>query len=229
MEANNQVGSVGGNSSSKLVLYSYWQSSCSWRVRFALSLKGLPYEYKAVNLAKGEQFSPEFERLNPLHFVPVLVDGDVVVSDSYAILLYLEERYPYKGLLPNDPQRRALNHQAASIVSTSIQPLHMMSFLKNIKEITGAEECLSWAQSTIEKGFLALEKLLKNFAGRYATGEEVYMADVFLAPQIAVAVTRFNVDMSKYPTLSRIYESYKALPEFVASSPGRQPDFDVAR
>ncbi|MBA0688707.1 hypothetical protein Goari_006476 [Gossypium aridum] len=73
--------------SPKLALYSYWQSSCSWRVRFALNLKGISYEYKAVNLSKGEQFTPEFEKLNPLHFVPVLVDGDVVVSDSYAILL----------------------------------------------------------------------------------------------------------------------------------------------
>lgn len=71
----------------KLKLYSHWQSSCSWRVRFALNLKGLSYDYKAVNLAKGEQFSPEFEKLNPLHFVPVLVDDDIVVSDSYAILL----------------------------------------------------------------------------------------------------------------------------------------------
>lgn len=78
---------INSSSSSKLVLYSYWQSSCSWRVRFALKLKGLIYEYKAVDLSKGEQFSPEFEELNPLHFVPVLVDGDVVVSDSYAILL----------------------------------------------------------------------------------------------------------------------------------------------
>ncbi|CAN6566382.1 unnamed protein product [Malus baccata var. baccata] len=74
---------------SKLLLYSYWQSSCSWRVRFALNIKGLPYEYKPVNLPAGEQFSPEFKCLNPLHFVPVLVDGDTVVSDSFAILLSL--------------------------------------------------------------------------------------------------------------------------------------------
>lgn len=75
------------SSSSKLVLYSYWQSSCAWRVRFALNLKGLAYEYRSVNLRKGEQFSPEFKKLNPLCFVPVLVDGDIVVSDSFAILL----------------------------------------------------------------------------------------------------------------------------------------------
>ncbi|XP_057980914.1 glutathione S-transferase 2-like [Malania oleifera] len=211
-------------SPSKLVLYSFWQSSCAWRVRFALSLKGLPYEYRAVNLAKGEQFTPEFGQLNPLHFVPVLVDGDLVVSDSYAILMYLEEKYPQKALLPVDPQLRALNLQAASIISSSIQPLHMISVLKFIEEKLGSEEGLSWARYNIEKGFNALEKLLKDFASRYATGEDVFMSDVFLAPQIAVATERFKIDMAKFPILSRINGSYMALPEFQASSPERQPD-----
>ncbi|ESR58501.1 glutathione transferase [Citrus sinensis] len=216
---------INSSSSSKLVLYSYWQSSCSWRVRFALKLKGLIYEYKAVDLSKGEQFSPEFEELNPLHFVPVLVDGDVVVSDSYAILLYLEEKYPQRALLPAaDPQQRALNLQAASIISSSMQPLHMLSLLKYIEDKFGPDERLLWVQTHIEKGFLALEKLLIDFAAKYATGEDVYMADVFLAPQIAVVTMRFNIDMSKFPTLLRIYESYKGLPEFLASSPERQPD-----
>ncbi|KAH7862455.1 hypothetical protein Vadar_005033 [Vaccinium darrowii] len=100
------------SSASKLVLYSNWQSSCSWRVRFALNLKGLPYEYKAVDLAKGEHLTPEFEKLNPRHFVPVLVDGDFVVSDSYAILMYLEEKYPQNALLPVDLRLRALNLQS---------------------------------------------------------------------------------------------------------------------
>ncbi|XP_007052054.2 PREDICTED: glutathione S-transferase 2 isoform X5 [Theobroma cacao] len=168
----------GGEASSKLVLYSYWQSSCSWRVRFALNLKGLSYEYKAVNLAKGEQFTPDFEKLNPLHFVPVLVDGDVVVSDSYAILMYLEEKYPQRTLLPADPQQKALNLQVASIISSSIQPLLMLSILKYLEEKVGLEERLLFVQTNIEKGFLALEKLLKDFVGKYATGEEVYMGFV---------------------------------------------------
>ncbi|CAK9164419.1 unnamed protein product [Ilex paraguariensis] len=209
---------------SKLVLYSFWQSSCSWRVRFALNLKGLPYEYRAVNLVKGEQFSPEFEKLNPLRCVPVLVDGDFVLSDSSAILLYLEEKYLQNALLPVDPKLRAVNLQAASIISSSTQPLHMLSVLKYIEEKVGPGEKLSWAQHNIEKGFHALEKLLKGCHGKYATGEKVYMADVFLAPQIALTTLRFNIDMSKFPTLSMIYESCKALPEFQASIPERQPD-----
>ncbi|OMO78588.1 hypothetical protein CCACVL1_14286 [Corchorus capsularis] len=214
----------GGEASSELVLYSYWQSSCSWRVRIALNLKGLSYEYRAVNLAKGEQLTPEFEKLNPLHFVPVLVDGDLVVSDSYAILMYLEEKYPQRSLLPADPQQKALNLQVASIVSSSIQPLHMLSILKSLEEKISPQEALQFAQTNIEKGFFALEKLLKDSHGKYATGDEVYMADVFMAPQIAVATERFKIDMSKFPTLSRIYESQKVLPEFLAASPETQPD-----
>ncbi|XP_034708816.1 glutathione S-transferase zeta class-like [Vitis riparia] len=215
------------SSSSKLVLYSYWQSSCAWRVRFALNIKGLAYEYRSVNLRKGEQFSPEFKKLNPLCFVPVLVDGDIVVSDSFAILLYLNEKYPQNALLPSDPQLRALNLQASNIVSSSMQPLIMQSILKYIEEKFGPAERQLWVRHNIEKGFQALEKLLKDYAGTYATGEEVYMADVFLAPQIAVAEMRFNIDMSKFPTLNGIYKSCKDLPEFQASVPERQPDAEL--
>ncbi|KAG9156933.1 hypothetical protein Leryth_015506 [Lithospermum erythrorhizon] len=185
---------------------------------------GLSYEYRAVNLSKGEQFAPEFEKLNPLKYVPVLVDGDVVVSDSYSILLYLEEKYPEKPLLPVDPQLRAINLQAASIVSSSIQPLIMLSVLKYIEDKVGRQAQLSFAQSSLDKGFLALERLLRDISGRYATGDEVYLADVFLAPQIYIGKARFNMDISKYPILSKIHKSCEALPAFQASLPERQPD-----
>nr|ACU20264.1 unknown [Glycine max] len=99
----------------------------------------------------------------------------------------------------------------------------MLNVLKDMEKMFCAES-KPWAQFTIDKGFSALEKLLKDFAGTYATGEHIYMADVFLAPQITLAVQRFDIDMSKFPTLSRLYETYKALPEFQASSPQRQPD-----
>ncbi|XP_048140838.1 glutathione S-transferase zeta class-like isoform X1 [Rhodamnia argentea] len=203
------------------------QSSCSWRVRFALNLKGISYEYKAVDLRKEEQYTAEFEKLNPMYFVPVLVDGDTMVSDSFAILLYLEEKYPQKALLPRDLRLKALNLQAASIISSSVQPLQMLNLLKYIEEKAGPEERLSWARYVIERGFQALEKLLENVATRYATGDEVCLADVFLAPQIGASTLRFQIDMVKFPTLRRIHESYKTLPEYTASLPESQPDATI--
>ncbi|KAK9749268.1 hypothetical protein RND81_02G114000 [Saponaria officinalis] len=209
---------------SNLILYSHWFSSCSWRVRFALNFKGLKYECRPVNLVNGEQFTQEFEQINPLHFVPALVDDEVVVSDSLAILMYLEDKYPQIQLLPADPRRKAISLQAASIVSSSMQPLHMKSVQISMEKKLGEEETLTWIQTIIDKGFSALETLLKDFAGKYSMGDEVSMADVFLAPQISIAMSRFHIDMSKYPTLSRVYQSCQNLPEYQASVPEKQPD-----
>ncbi|KAL5056662.1 hypothetical protein RYX36_037344 [Vicia faba] len=178
-----------------LTLYGYWRSSCSFRVRIALNLKGLKYDYKSINLLKGEQSHPEFLQLNPVGFVPVLVDGDSVIFDSFAIIMYLEDKYPQHPFLPTDIRKRAINFQAVSIVSSSIQPLHNLNLLKYIEINVGPDEKLPWVQSVIRKGFTALEKLLKEFTGRYATGDQVSMADIFLAPQIHAATNKFNIDM----------------------------------
>ncbi|KAM1023860.1 hypothetical protein ACFX2A_045678 [Malus domestica] len=211
-----------GSGQQQLKLYSYWMSSCSFRVRIALNLKGLKYEYKA--LAKGEQFSPEFRKLNPMGYVPVLVDGDTVVADSFAIILYLEEKYPQHPLLPPDLQKKAINYQAANIVSSSIQPLQNMTVLKYIEEKVRPVEKLEWVQFHIGKGFLALEELLNNHAGKYATGDEVYMADLFLAPQLYAAITRFQLDMTQFPLLARFHEAYNKIPAFLDALPEKQPD-----
>ncbi|XP_068647914.1 glutathione S-transferase zeta class-like [Aristolochia californica] len=212
------------SSGPSLQLYSYYRSSCSWRVRVALNLKGLKYEYKPVNLLKGEQFSPEFLELNPLGFVPVLVDGDTVVGDSLAILLYLEEKYPEHPLLPDDLKRRAINIQVANIVSSSIQPYQNLAILKYIDEKLNSDETSAWLQYHIGKGFTALEKLLQDYAGKYATGDEVFLADVFLKPQIHAAIHRFKLDMSAYPLLLRLFKAYSEIPEFEAARPEVQPD-----
>ncbi|CAL5401904.1 unnamed protein product [Camellia sinensis] len=211
----------------KLQLYSYFRSSCSQRVRIALNLKGLDYEYKAVNLLKGEQLSPEFLKLNPIGYVPVLVDEDIVLSDSFAILMYLEEKYPQHPLLPRDLQRRGINYQAANIVSSSIQPLQNIGVLKYIGEKVHPDEKLVWVQYHIGKGFAALEKLLKDYAGKYATGDEVCLADCFLAPQIHGAIKRFSLDMTQYPILSRLNDAYNELPAFQDAMPENQPDAPV--
>uniref|UniRef100_A0A0C9RJZ9 glutathione transferase n=1 Tax=Wollemia nobilis TaxID=56998 RepID=A0A0C9RJZ9_9CONI len=213
--------------SGKLKLYSYWRSSCAWRVRIALNLKGLPYEYKAVNIVKGEQFSEEYTKLNPLQFVPTLVDGDIIVSDSLAILLYLEDKYPEHPLLPDDLQLKAISLQVAAIVGSSIQPFQNLIVLKRVEEKLGSGEGSAWAKSFIERGFTALEKLLKNVSRKYCVGDQVTLADVFLAPQVAGAAGRFNVDMSKFPTLSKINEALIQIPEFQAAVPEKQPDVKV--
>ncbi|XP_009612147.1 glutathione S-transferase zeta class [Nicotiana tabacum] len=213
-----------GEESKKLQLYSYWRSSCAFRVRIALNLKGVEYEYKAVNLLKGEQTNSEYLKLNPLGYVPTLVDGDAVIADSFAIIMYLEEKYPQRALLPQDLQRRAINYQAANIVAANIQPLQNLAVLKYIQEKVGPNEATPWVQNHIRKGFEALEKLLKDYAGKYATGDEVYMADLFLAPQIHAAIKRFEVDMNQFPTLLRVFEAYQELPAFQDAMPEKQPD-----
>ncbi|CAH9072020.1 unnamed protein product [Cuscuta epithymum] len=207
-----------------LQLYSYWRSSCSFRVRIALNLKGLDYEYKAVNLITGEQSSPEFLKINPMGYVPVLVDGDVVISDSFAILMYLEEKYPEHPLLPEDLQLKAIHFQAANIVSANIQPLQNLVILKYIEDKVGPDEKVPWCLTHIRKGFAALEELLKSHAGKYATGDEIYLADLFLVPQIYGAVNRFKMDMNEFPILSRLYEAYKEVPAIQNAMPEKQPD-----
>ncbi|XVF54322.1 hypothetical protein PTKIN_Ptkin05aG0171900 [Pterospermum kingtungense] len=224
----------------KLKLYSFWRSSCSCRIRIALNLKGLEYQYIPVNLLKGEQFSPEFQKLNPVGFVPVLVDGDMLISDSFAICMYLEEKYPQHPLLPSDLQTRALTQlpgskyrllqhktssESSSIGSSLIEVASFMySFQKYIEAKVSPDEKIPWAKFHIEKGFEAIEKLLKDHAGRYATGDEVFMADLFLAPQLHAGIKKFNVDMAKFPLLSRLYEAYNELPQFQNAMPEKQPD-----
>ncbi|KAF8711389.1 hypothetical protein HU200_029420 [Digitaria exilis] len=206
----------------KLKLYSFWRSSCSQRVRIALNLKGLEYEYKPVNLLANEQSDPEFERLNPIKYVPALVDGDTVIADSFAILLYLEDMYPQHPLLPQDPQKRALNIQIASIVGSSIQPLQ--NYPNFIEEKLDSNETIKWTQHHINRGFTALEQLLKGCNTTYATGNEIQLADVFLEPQIYGGVKRFGIHMSIYPVLARLHEAYMEHPAFLAASPEKQPD-----
>lgn len=218
------MGSNGAEEPRKPKLYSFYRSTCSCRVRIALNLKGIDYEYKAVNCFKGEQFNPELLKLNPIGYVPVLVDGDITIADSLAILMYLDEKYPQHQLLPNDLEKRAVNYQAANIVSSSIQPLQNFGILKYIDEKVGPGESLPWMQSHIRKGFTALEKLLNKYAGKYATGDEVFLADLFLAPQIHASIKRFNLDMTEYPLLSRLNEAYKELPAFQDAMPEKQPD-----
>ncbi|CAO2829341.1 unnamed protein product [Amaranthus hypochondriacus] len=211
----------------KIKIYSWWRSSASARVLITLHLKGLEYEYKEINILKGDQFTAEFKKISPRSFVPVLVDGDVVITESTAIIQYLEERYPQPSILPpqGEFQKRALHYQVASMINASMQPFINIQVLKYIEEKVGAEERIPWAHIYFKKGFSALENLLKEHSGKYALGDEVGMADVFLAPEIDGAVKLFNLDMSQFPLLKKLSdETYHKSKPFMDAVIQSQPD-----
>ncbi|XP_048218532.1 maleylacetoacetate isomerase isoform X1 [Perognathus longimembris pacificus] len=208
------------SASDKPILYSYFRSSCSWRVRIALALKGINYETVPINLIKdgGQQFSEEFQALNPMKQVPVLKIDGIVIGQSLAIIEYLEETRPTPPLLPQDPKKRASVRMISDLLSSGIQPLQNLSVLKQM-----GDNPQPWAQKVITSGFNALEKILQSTAGKYCVGDEVSMADLCLVPQVANA-ERYKVDLTPYPTISHINKTLLALEAFQVSHPSRQPD-----
>lgn len=190
----------------------------------ALAYKGLEYEYIAVNLVKGEQFTEEFKKLNSFSTVPVLVDNGFAIADSFAILEYLEEMHPHPSLFPKDLKKKAQVRQVVNHVVASIQPLQNLTVLKRIESLCGPDERLKWAQHVIENGFKGLETVLTPEAGMFCFGQEFTMADIALIPQISNAV-RYQVDMSKFPLLKRIGAAASNLAWVKAAAPENQPDF----
>lgn len=209
-------------------LYSYWRSSCSWRVRIALNLKGLAYTYEAVHLLKdgGQQHSEAYRSLNPMRTVPTLEweEGGAVrrLSQSVAILEYLEERYRTPALLPADPLLRARTRMLSEMVNSGIQPLQNLSVLQFVKSELKSDEKV-FAAYWNARGLAALESAVKETAGTYCVGDAVSFADIFLVPQLYGA-RRYGVDLTPYPTLTRIEAACDKLPAFQAAHPDRQPD-----
>ncbi|XP_074852820.1 maleylacetoacetate isomerase isoform X2 [Carettochelys insculpta] len=208
------------DSSGKPVLYSYFRSSCSWRVRIALSLKGIAYDQEPVNLLKdgGQQFSTEFQAVNPMQQVPALKIDGIILSQSLAIIHYLEETQPNPSLLPQDLKKRAQARMISDLIVSGVQPLQNLTILKPL-----GEKKLEWAQQHITRGFQALEQILQLTAGRYCIGDEVSMADLCLVPQVYNA-ERYKVDLTPYPTITRINKALLELEAFQVSHPCRQPD-----
>lgn len=211
------------------ILYGYFRSSAAYRVRIALGLKELSYEHSGVNLKPGvsEHKSEDYLKLNPQGRVPYFVDGDVSISQSPAILEYLEEAYPDAPLLPSDLADRAYVRQLASLIGCDVHPLNNLSVLMRIKEQFGADEAATnaWYHHWIIEGFTALEAMLSNskHTGRFCFGDTPSMADVYLVPQVWNA-RRFNMPLEAFPTILRIDEACQALPAFIDAAPENQPD-----
>ncbi len=213
---------------SELILYSYWRSSCSYRVRIALNLKELEYEYREVHLIRdgGEQRKPDYLALNPKGEVPCLIHRGKPLSQSMAIIEYLQKAFSYKlSLFPANPWEGARVRQLCEMVNAGIQPMQNLSVLQELDQRfqTGAEGQADWARHWIDRGLQALESAVKITGGRYCFGDEISAADLFLVPQIYNAL-RYNLDLNAYPTLKRINETCLALEAFQRAEPSRQPD-----
>lgn len=209
-----------------LRLYSYWRSSSAWRVRIGLALKGLAYELRPVNLLAQEQFGEAHRARNPSGQVPVLEVEEggrvVLLTQSMAILEWLDDRYPSPPLLPPDALGRARVRALAELVNSWIQPMQNAVVLRTLRERWPGYE-REWAASFMARGLASLEALVAAGAGRFAHGDAPGLADCFLVPQLYNA-RRFGVDPSPYPTLLRVEAACAALAPFQAAHPDRQPD-----
>ena len=212
-----------------LRLHGYFRSSAAYRVRIALNLKGLDYARLPVHLLRngGEQHSPAYAALNPEELVPTLQDGDTLLTQSLAILEYLEERHPATPLLPASPGDRGWVRAIALQIACDVHPLNNLRVLKYLEGVLGitAEQKLAWIAHWIATGFDALEKRLAHDtrAGLCCYGDTPTLADCCLVPQVFGA-RRFNVSMEPYPTLARIDAHLATLPAFRQAAPGVQPD-----
>ncbi|XP_071698802.1 glutathione S-transferase zeta class-like [Rutidosis leptorrhynchoides] len=158
-------------------------------------------------------------------YVPAIIDGDTVLADSSAIMWYLEERYPQHPLLPTEFKKKAINYQVAHVVTSSLQPILRVPILMYIEKHVGVDQKNSWIHKHLEKCFTALEELLKDHAGKYATGDELFLADVFLAPYVIDYPERCNFDMTGFPLLSKLGEEYLKIEAIQDALPEKQPDF----
>jgi maleylacetoacetate isomerase len=214
---------------SSLMLYGYWRSSAAYRVRIALNLKGLDYENRPVHLVKdgGEQHAPAYAAMNPQQLVPSLRDGERVLTQSLAIMEYLEEIHPEPALLPADARGRARVRALAQLVACDIHPLGNLRVLQYLESGLGADEAQrgEWSRHWIASGFAAMEAMLvDNVAtGRYCHGDTPGMADACLIPQVYNA-RRWKLPLDDYPTICRIDTACNELEAFRKAAPEMQPD-----
>ena len=208
-------------------LYNFFRSGTSHRLRIALNLKGIEYEYVPVDLRTEEHLGAAFKAVNPQQLVPALVTGDMTLIQSPAIIEWLEERYPSPPLLPADPDGRARVRAMAAIVGCDIHPINNRRILEYLRKTIGCDEAavLAWCGIWIKAGFDALEAMLAadKSRGEFCFGNGPTVADVYLIPQVESA-RRFKVDLTPYPNIVAIDHACGQLDAFRRASPGLKPD-----
>lgn len=219
---------------SQLRLYDYWRSSAAWRVRIALHLKGLAYESVPVHLVRdgGEQHRPEYRALSPLGVVPTLVHGETSLTQSLAILEYLDETFPETArLLPADPVARARIRELALTIAADTHPVHNLRVQQYLKTDAGLDDetVARFVRHWLNLGFAAVESMLAGSprTGLCCHGDAPTLADCVIVPAVYTA-RRFGADIDACGTILRIHDHCLTLPAFVASHPDRQPDAPVS-
>jgi maleylpyruvate isomerase len=209
-----------------MVLYDYFRSSAAFRVRIALNLKGLRPERHFVHLRKGDQHAAAYRTLNPQGLIPMLVVGETRLTQSLAIVEYLDETHPTPPLLPEDVADRAWVRSIALAIACDIHPIDNLRVLKHLGRVFQADEKArnEWYEHWIREGFNALEvQLAERATGRYCLGEAPTLADVFLVPQVANAL-RSNIALDPWPRIRAINEACLEIPAVADAQPARQPD-----
>ncbi|XVJ70877.1 MAG: maleylacetoacetate isomerase [Rhizobacter sp.] len=207
-------------------LYNYFRSSASYRVRIALALKGLDYDYMPVHLARNEQLASAYSALSVTQLVPLLQDGEHLIGQSLAIIEYLEETHPTPALLPAHPAERARVRALALDVACEIHPLNNLRVLRYlVGDLKLSEDDKNrWYRHWVEQGLAAVERQLESpYTGRFCHGETPTLADVVLVPQIFNA-QRFNCQLSHVPKVMQVFEACMSLEAFSSTQPANCPD-----
>jgi maleylpyruvate isomerase len=208
----------------RLVLHGYWRSGTSYRTRIALHLKDLAFDQVPVDLRAGEQRQEADLAHNPQGLVPTLEADGLRLTQSPAILEWLEERFPDPPLLPEKPEARAIVRAMAALVGCDIHPLNNLRVLQQLRGLGVDETATSdWTSRWITEGFAALESLIAEHGGGYAFGDRPTLADCYLVPQ-AYSAERFIVDLSPFPRILDVVERAREHPAFIAAHPENQPD-----